>query len=79
VIVVIASIALGILNFSFAILFALTAFGYGICLSCAAITLEEFTFRRYHRWRDLGSGIAAAIVENLGCRDQAAAVRASWK
>jgi cellulose synthase/poly-beta-1,6-N-acetylglucosamine synthase-like glycosyltransferase len=67
-VVVAASIALGLLNASFAILFVLVAFGLGIFLSCAAITLEEFSFRRYRRWRDLAIGVVAAVLENVGYR-----------
>ena len=34
----------------------------------AALAVEEFSFHRYHRWRDLVATAIAAAVENLGYR-----------
>jgi hypothetical protein len=34
----------------------------------AALAVEELTYRRYPRWRDLGVGLLAAVVENFGYR-----------
>jgi cellulose synthase/poly-beta-1,6-N-acetylglucosamine synthase-like glycosyltransferase len=67
--------AFGLLNVQFAILFALFAIGYGVFLSVAALAIEEFSFHRYHRWKDLGVGIAAALLENLGYRQ----LHALWR
>jgi cellulose synthase/poly-beta-1,6-N-acetylglucosamine synthase-like glycosyltransferase len=48
--------------------FFLAAFVLGIVLSVAAIALEEQTFRRYPRRRDLAGLFALAIFEVLGYR-----------
>src|SRR5690242_325526 len=66
--VVIASFALGITNVTFALLFAAVAFGYGAFVSISALAVEEFSFHRYRRWRDLLTAIAAVLVENVGYR-----------
>ncbi|GAA0441602.1 hypothetical protein Aca07nite_30360 [Actinoplanes capillaceus] len=52
----------------FAWRFVLAAYGYGILVSLAALTLEEMSFHRYRRWRDIVRGFLAAIVENVGYR-----------
>jgi cellulose synthase/poly-beta-1,6-N-acetylglucosamine synthase-like glycosyltransferase len=72
---VITGLILGLVNIHFAILFALFAVGYGVFLSIAAVTVEEFSFHRYHRWRDLGVAIAAAVLENFGYRQ----LHAFWR
>ena len=64
-----------LLNVQFAILFALVAFGWGILLWVASLALEEFSYHRYHRWRDLAIAIAAAILENVGYRQ----LHAVWR
>jgi cellulose synthase/poly-beta-1,6-N-acetylglucosamine synthase-like glycosyltransferase len=68
VLAVIASFALGITNVTFFILFAAVAFGYGAFVSIAALAVEEFSFHRYRRWRDLSAAVAAVVVENVGYR-----------
>jgi cellulose synthase/poly-beta-1,6-N-acetylglucosamine synthase-like glycosyltransferase len=68
VLAVIASFALGITNVTFFILFAAVAFGYGAFVSMAALAVEEFSFHRYRRWRDLFAAVAAVVVENVGYR-----------
>jgi hypothetical protein len=42
-------------------------------ISLTALLLEEISFHRYPRWRDLGIGFCAAVLENVGYR-QALAV-----
>lgn len=44
------------------------AYAYGMLVTLAALLIEELTFHRYHRWRDLGAAVAASIVENIGFR-----------
>jgi cellulose synthase/poly-beta-1,6-N-acetylglucosamine synthase-like glycosyltransferase len=65
---VLLGLPLGLLNPSFALLFALFALGYGVLLSLASLALEEFSYHRYPRWRDLGIAIVAAFLENVGYR-----------
>jgi len=59
---------LGLMNWPFVVLFALASLGYGVFLSVAAIAVEEMTFHRYERWRDLGALLVASVLENLGFR-----------
>ncbi|GGB65949.1 glycosyltransferase family 2 protein [Knoellia flava] len=65
---VILGLALDVINVPFALLFMLIAYGYAILVTLAAMTLEEMTFRKYARWRDLGTMLMAAIAENIGYR-----------
>jgi len=62
------ALALGVLNVQFAILFALVAVGYGTLISLTAVAVEEFSYHRYDRWRDLGGAALGSLVENLGYR-----------
>jgi cellulose synthase/poly-beta-1,6-N-acetylglucosamine synthase-like glycosyltransferase len=55
-------------NLQFAWRFMLAAYGYGILVSLAALTLEELSFHRYRRWRDVVSGLLAVVAENVGYR-----------
>ena len=64
----ILGLALDVINVPFAILFMLVAYGYAILVTLAAMTLEEMTFRKYTRWRDLGVMLLAAVAENIGYR-----------
>ena len=69
------ALLLGAVDWSFAALFALVAVVYGILLSLAALSVEELSFHRYRRWRDLGAAVTAAVVENLGYRQLTAVWR----
>jgi len=44
------------------------AFVFGIALSISSVALEELTFRRYPRMRDLFQLFGLAILENFGYR-----------
>jgi hypothetical protein len=48
--------------------FLVAAYGYGTVVSLSALLLEEMSFHRYHRWRDVARGFLAALVENVGYR-----------
>jgi ABC-type uncharacterized transport system permease subunit len=50
------------------ILFILLGLAYGGFLSVGAILLEEMTYRRYPRLRDLLVLLAYAMLENVGYR-----------
>ncbi|GAB3591297.1 glycosyltransferase [Angustibacter peucedani] len=63
-----AGLAVGAVNVPFAILFTVVAFGYAFLLTVASAALEEFSFHRYRRWRDLVLIVASAVVENVGYR-----------
>jgi cellulose synthase/poly-beta-1,6-N-acetylglucosamine synthase-like glycosyltransferase len=66
--VVVLAAALGTVNVEFALLIAAVAVGYGLLLSVLALAVEEFSYRRYRSWRDLGVAFAAACLENVGYR-----------
>ncbi|MCU1430446.1 MAG: hypothetical protein JWL83_4446 [Actinomycetia bacterium] len=65
---VITGLALGYLNVQFGLLFATVSVAYSVFLSVAALTVEEFSARRYRRWSDLRAGLVAAVLENIGFR-----------
>jgi YaiO family outer membrane protein len=58
----------GLVNVSFALLFVLVAWGYGMLLSIWAVVLEEVSFRRYRRTGDLFRLLLFASLENFGYR-----------
>ncbi len=68
VLAVCAGLALGVVDPWFAAVFAAAAVGYGLFVSCCALTIEEFAFHRYHRWSDLQRSFFAALIENIGFR-----------
>ena len=63
-----SGVAFGLVDAKFTLLVAGVAFGYGILLSLAAITVEEFSYRRYPRWRDLRITLMAGVLEWFGYR-----------
>lgn len=65
---VIIGLAFGLVNTSFAVLFFLVAFGYGILLSLLSLVIEELSFRTHRRWRDLAIEVVASVAENIGYR-----------
>ena len=66
--VTLVGLAFGLLNVSFALLFVLVAWGYGMLLSIWAVVLEEVSFRRYRRFGDLFRLLLFAALENFGYR-----------
>jgi hypothetical protein len=60
--------ALGLLNVSVMVAFFVTSVVLGVVLSVAALALEEFSFRRHERHRDVGRMLAFAVLENFGFR-----------
>lgn len=50
-----------------ALFFAISVFG-GVLLSLSALLLEEVSFHRYPRWREIGTLALYAIIENFGYR-----------
>lgn len=67
---VITALALytGRVDFSFALLFFLFAWGYGLCLSIWGVVLDEISFRKYRRSGDLARLLMFAMLENFGYR-----------
>ena len=62
------SLLLGRASIPYVIAFVAVAFALGISLSFAAVGLEELSFRRYPRMRDLVTLLGVAIAENVGYR-----------
>ena len=68
VIVVPLGLLLGVVNVPFAVAFLLVAYVYAFFVTCAALLVEEISFHRYARWRDLGAIVLASVAENVGYR-----------
>jgi cellulose synthase/poly-beta-1,6-N-acetylglucosamine synthase-like glycosyltransferase len=68
IVVVVLGLALGIVNVPYALLFLVLAYGLAILVTLAAMSVEEWAFHRYNRWRDLLTTLAAAVLENIGYR-----------
>ena len=64
----IVGLPLGIVNTSFAVLFFLVAYGYGLLLSTATLLLEDFGARRNERVRDRLLMLLWVVAESLGYR-----------
>ena len=60
--------AMGILNVKMAILFFIVALFYGVMFSVGAVLLEEISFQRYPRPRDLALLLSFGVIENFGYR-----------
>ena len=68
IVVVVLGLALGMVNVPYALLFLVLAYGLAILVTLAAMSVEEWAFHRYNRWRDLLTTLAAAVLENIGYR-----------
>jgi cellulose synthase/poly-beta-1,6-N-acetylglucosamine synthase-like glycosyltransferase len=62
------SLALGRWYPLYALALFMVAFVFGAALSVAAVGLEELSFRRYERWRDLARLLALSVLETFGYR-----------
>ncbi|GBE25827.1 poly-beta-1,6-N-acetyl-D-glucosamine synthase [bacterium BMS3Bbin02] len=62
------SLALGVASPRFVIAFLFLSVFLGSALSVAAVALEEMSFRRYRKGRDLAVMLGLALVETLGYR-----------
>ncbi|HYO85933.1 MAG TPA: glycosyltransferase [Dermatophilaceae bacterium] len=65
---VLLSLAMGLVDGHFAILYVLLAYGYAFFVNVASLTIEEFSFHKYPRWGDLGLAVLASLLENFGFR-----------
>lgn len=66
--VTVTAAALGVLDWVFAQLLFLVAIVFGSLISLTSILLEEMSFRRYARARDLLWLVAIGVLENFGYR-----------
>ncbi len=62
------ALAFGLLDWRFAELLFVAAVLYGALISLAAVLLEELSFRRYPRLRDLLALAGIGVLENFGYR-----------
>jgi hypothetical protein len=71
----------GAINWPFAVLFFLSAYGLGLVLSVAGLLLEELSFHRYWRVRDRLVLLRWAVFENIGFRQLTVVwrLRGLWK
>lgn len=69
-VITVGGFLLGIVNTSFALLFVVVAWAYGMLLSLWAVALEEVSFRRYRRFGDLARLLVYATLENFGYRQR---------
>ena len=74
-------LALGMLDWRFAALFYLTAYGLGTALTAFTLILEDLSFHRYSTFRDRALLFWWALVENLGYRQMTVLwrLRGLWK
>ena len=77
---IVTGLLLGDLNLRFAWLFLLVALAYGLLLSFWSIVLEELSFRRYLKPRDLLWMFLFAVLETVGYRQMTVwfRLRAFW-
>jgi cellulose synthase/poly-beta-1,6-N-acetylglucosamine synthase-like glycosyltransferase len=69
-VITIVGFGFGAVSASFAGMFILVAWGYGMLLSLWAVVLEEVSFRRYGRPGDLLRLLLYATLENFGYRQR---------
>ncbi len=68
VVLVPLGLALGVVRADTALALLLVAYAYAVLVSLAALAVEEFSYHRYGRWRDLLVAALSAVAENLGYR-----------
>jgi hypothetical protein len=74
-------LATGVVDWNFAGLFYLTAYGLGTALTAFTLILEDLSFHRYETFRDRALLFWWALVENLGYRQMTVywRLRGLWK
>jgi len=75
------SLIFGAIDWTFALLFYLTAYGLGTALTAFTLVLEDLSFHRYETFRDRTLLFAWALLENLGYRQLTVywRLRGLWK
>src|SRR5438045_5716871 len=71
----------GVVDWKFAALFYLTAYGLGTALTAFTLVLEDISFHRYDTFRDRVLLFVWALLENLGYRQLTVywRLRGLWK
>ena len=72
---------MGAIDWSFAALFFMTAYGLGTVLTAFTLVLEDFSFHRYLTARDRALLFGWALIENFGYRQLTVLwrLRGMWK
>jgi cellulose synthase/poly-beta-1,6-N-acetylglucosamine synthase-like glycosyltransferase len=80
-ITIVIGLFFAIIDWNFAALFFLTAYGLGTALTAFTLILEEGSFRRYETFRDRALLFWWAMLENLGYRQMTVywRLRGLWK
>ena len=80
-IVLAGSLAVGLIDKTFAVLFFALAIGIGLILSVATLLLDQAAFMRFRRPRDLAWLVWWSVAENLGYRQMTVywRLRGLWK
>lgn len=60
--------AIGVVDLKLTLLYLLVAMGYALLVALATLAIEEFSFHKYPRWRDLGVALLASVAESFGYR-----------
>lgn len=71
-VLVVLGFALGVVHTSYALMFMAVAYGYATLVTVVAMAIEELSYHRYPRWRDLGAILLASVLENVGYRQATA-------
>lgn len=74
-ILVVAGWLLGVVDIGYFLLFMAVAYAYALLVTVAALAVEELSFHKYPRWRDLLTTLSAAVLENVGYRQLTAVWR----
>ena len=74
-------LAFGVVDWTFAGLFYLTAYGLGTALTAFTLILEDLSFHRYNSFRDRALLFSWALLENMGYRQLTVwwRLRGLWK
>lgn len=75
IIIVPLGLLLGVVDVPYALAFIAVAYLYAIFVSVMALLVEEASFHRYNRWRDLGTALLVSVLENIGYRQLTAVWR----
>lgn len=80
-VVLAGSLAVGLIDQTFAVLFFALAIGIGLVLSVATLLLDQASFLRFRRPRDLAWLVWWSVAENLGYRQMTVywRLRGLWK
>ena len=77
----VAGLVFGMVDWSFAALFYLSAYGLGTSLTAFTLILEDLSFHRYETARDRGKLLVSTLLENFGYRQLTVfwRLRGMWK